>query len=483
MLLVCTSGSVHAAVFRPVVCNFTIKEYGQEASHQNWDCCQDENGHLYVANNNCLLRYDGFTWKQITLRGRAMIRSVHAYGDRIYVGMFEEFGYFSRDAFGVYSYTPLATCGKGDEQSVLMINEEPWVIIDNAGVLFFQSFSGIYTYDGKEVKKLELNGNRPLFIFKAGNHIYMQAIMGDFYRIDGKRQTKLIARTDLGDDDIVGVVPLHGDAQAMVLVSKQHGLYTYRNGQVSKMPTAIDSQLANVQVNKACATHDGTIVLGTIQNGLWGISSKGEMLWHFNTDSGLADNAVLRLLCDRDDNVWACLDEGISMIACGKPYDNLTVNTQMSSVGMIYALHFDGNDMLMATNQGVYACDITQTGSKPRLVTGTEGQNWYLTRIDGTLYAGNNSGPLRIVGGRAERIEQSVSSSTCLRKTVWHGEEILIESTYNTLRVYRRKGDGWSQYKSVDNFNHPVRQIEIDNDGSLWASNMQKGVLSKIGKF
>jgi len=241
------------------------------------------------------------------------------------------------------------------------------------------------------------------------------------------------------------------------------------------LPTDIDSQLAKVQVNKACMTRRGIIVLGTMQSGVCGISHQGELLWHFNTESGLADNAILRLLCDKSDNVWACLDEGISLIACGKPYHNMTVNSQMSSVGMVYDLHFNGDDMLMATNQGIYECNISKTGSTPRLIMGTEGQNWHLTTLRGNLYAGNNSGTLRIRDGKAERVEPSGNSSTSLKQVTWHGENILIESTYNGLHVFRSKNDEWQQ-QHIENFNHPIRQIEMDTDGSFWATNMQKGV-------
>ena len=476
ILLVVAIGKTQAAVFRPVVTNYTTNDYGQEASQQNWDCSKDDNGYVYIANNNCLLRFDGYSWKRIALNGKAMIRSVHASGNRIYVGAFEEFGYFSRNELGEYIYSSLANSNKEGSHVSLLNNEEPWVILENEGRIYFQTFSSIYIYDGQGVQKLELNDKQPLFIFKAGNDIYMQAIKGDFYRIDGMRLTRLFSRETVGDDDIVGIFPLYGSEHGIVMASIRHGLFVYNQGEITKMPTKIDTALSKMQVNKACSTRSGIIVLGTIQSGIWGISSQGDLLWHFNTENGLTDNAVLRLLCDKADNVWACLDEGISQIACGKPYKNLTVNSQMSSVGMVYDLHISGDNMLMATNQGIYECNISQASSLPQLVMGTEGQNWHLTDINGELFAGNNSRTLRIKNGQVERIQKAENGSTCLRQVYWHGEPVLIESTYNRLYVYRKKDNVWQQPEAIENFNHPIRQIEMDNDGSLWASNMQKGV-------
>ena len=166
ILLVVAIGKTQAAVFRPVVTNYTTNDYGQEASQQNWDCSQDDNGYVYIANNNCLLRFDGYSWKRIALNGKAMIRSVHASGNRIYVGAFEEFGYFSRNELGEYIYSSLANSNKEGSHVSLLNNEEPWVILENEGRIYFQTFSSIYIYDGQGVQKLELNDKQPLFIFK-----------------------------------------------------------------------------------------------------------------------------------------------------------------------------------------------------------------------------------------------------------------------------------------------------------------------------
>ena len=229
-LFVATFGSIHAAVFRPVVSNFNTNDYGAEASQQNWDCSQNTDGIIYIANNNCLLRFDGYFWKQIALNGKSMIRSVLALGDRIYVGAFEEFGYFIRNEYGDYTYYSLASANATPSKAVLLSNEEPWVILENEGRVYFQTFSSIYVYDGKEVTKLELNGIQPLFIFKSGKDIYLQAIQGDFFRIDKDRLTKLFGREAVGNDDIVGVFPMYGNEQAMVMVSIQHGLFIYADG-------------------------------------------------------------------------------------------------------------------------------------------------------------------------------------------------------------------------------------------------------------
>lgn len=476
LLLVTAIIKIQAAVFRPVISNYTTKDYGLEASQQNWDCSQDDNGNIYIANNNGLLRFDGVSWKHISLNGKAMIRSVFAYRDRIYIGAFEEFGYFCRDAFGEYVYTSLANSSpKSPKQGTLLNNEEPWVILENNNKIYFQTFSNIYIYDGKQVQKMNLAGIQPLFIFKSGKDILMQSIKGDFYLINSNQLIRLFSRESVGDDDIVGVLPIKGKNDTTIMVSIQHGLFVYSHGKISKKATKIDALLSRVQVNKACLTRSGVIVLGTIQSGVWGITVQGDLLWHFNTESGLTDNAVLRLLCDKDDNIWACLDEGISHIACGRPYYNITLDSHMSSVGLVYDLNFSNNKMLMATNQGIYACGDSNTESMPHLLPGTEGQNWHLTEINGELFAGNNSGILRVHNGHVERIRQSENSSTCLKQVNWNNETLLIESTYNNLYIYRKGNDGWQPY-AIDNFNHPIRQIEMDNDGSFWATNMQKGV-------
>ena len=98
--------TAHAASFLPVVTNYQARDYNGKL--QNWDASQLENGLMCFANNSGLLTFDGYTWNLLKIPGEYICRSVMADGERIYVGSFEEFGYFFKSTTGVYEYVSLS---------------------------------------------------------------------------------------------------------------------------------------------------------------------------------------------------------------------------------------------------------------------------------------------------------------------------------------------------------------------------------------
>jgi hypothetical protein len=79
--------------------------------------------------------------------GNHIVRSVYVKEDRIYVGAFEEFGYFKYSEAGTLRYHSLSKFLK----NFPMENNEIWNIVELDGRIYFQSFSAWFSYDGKMV--------------------------------------------------------------------------------------------------------------------------------------------------------------------------------------------------------------------------------------------------------------------------------------------------------------------------------------------
>lgn len=95
-----------ASSFMPAVTNYLAKDY--EAGYQNWACAQGSNGEMYFGNSQGLLVYDGYRWTLHKVPGNHIVRSVYVKEDRIYVGAFEEFGYFKYSEAGTLRYHSLS---------------------------------------------------------------------------------------------------------------------------------------------------------------------------------------------------------------------------------------------------------------------------------------------------------------------------------------------------------------------------------------
>ena len=95
-LLSCLTIEAVTVPYIPQVTNYTVNQY--EAGNQNWAAAQANDGKMYFGNNRGLLQFDGVRWNLYKLPNNLAVRSVFIDDDgRIYVGSFEEFGYFEQD--------------------------------------------------------------------------------------------------------------------------------------------------------------------------------------------------------------------------------------------------------------------------------------------------------------------------------------------------------------------------------------------------
>ena len=139
LIFVFIFGLAEAQEFTPVVIQFSKKDYN--ASNQNWSVGQDKDGVMYFGNNQGLLEFDGSKWQIHKMPGNKIVRSVLVQGNRIYVGSFEEFGYFEKDGKGQLSYTSLSVKLK----KYPMQNDEIWTILNMDGTIIFQSFTSYFS--------------------------------------------------------------------------------------------------------------------------------------------------------------------------------------------------------------------------------------------------------------------------------------------------------------------------------------------------
>lgn len=454
----------------PLLFNYTFEQYGSDADLQNWDITQSEAGEIFVGNNNCMLRFDGNNWQKISSYGDRIYRSTCAVGDRIYLGRHDEFGYLKRNSLGHYDFTSISA-----DKPVMKENEEIWNILQVGERVYFQSFTALYAYENDSLETVRL-GYMPFLTFSDGKALFVQAFGGHFYKVDAQGgSTLMYSQEDISGGQTVGFFALP-EADTYLIVSSNRGLYTWKRGAIERMQTEADGLLGQFAVNKACRTHRGNIVLGTYRSGIICLSPEGKLLWHYNSDTGLRNDCVLRLFCDREDNIWACMDDGIALIANGSPYRIIGDKIGNQSIGMVYGLSRQGKDLYIATNQGVYSCCPDELIPSPELMRGTEGQNWHLTDIDGTLYCGHNAKLLQLSDRRFTEVPGTQSSSTCIRSLARRNEHFLIESSYSELRIHKGRQGGWDRPYVVEGFQHPIRQIEVDNEGNIWAADMSVGV-------
>ena len=457
-----------ATSYKPVVSNYSTQSYGISAGVQNWSCHQGKNGEMYFGNNRGMLSFDGYNWKLYHLPEQTICRSVFANGDSIFVGSYEDFGYYKRNSKGELVYKSL----RERIHNFNMENEEIWKIIKHDGKIYFQSFSSSFIWDGKEIRIINFKDYKPLYYHQINGKIYAQLINGPYCILEKDKYRQIFSREEFGNDNIVEATQISGNRA--ILFSESNGLFLMSaNNDVRKINTSIDKELSEAKVNRATITKDSTLIIGTILDGIYAIDLKGNLKWHYNSDTGLLNNSVLSLFCDRDNNIWAALDNGISLIHTGVPYSIMTPERGEAMLGMIYDVSIIGDYTLLATNQGLY---YYNKNGKIKFTPGTGGQNWHISTFDNQTFIGNNLSTMKFQqDGTVTKIPGTEASSTCMRNCRIHETDIIIESSYHELRIYKKIDGVWTISNNIEGFAAPIRNLEIAHNGAIWAANMNRG--------
>ncbi len=463
------------ASFMPVVTNYQARDY--HAQLQNWDAAQLPGGLMCFANSDGILTFDGYSWKLITMPGNHITRSLLADGGRLYAGSFEEFGFFQKGDNGEFEYHSLS---KNLPQR-MMNDDEFWSILKIGSKIYFQSFEKIFSYETTDghvsVLPRATGGShpgrevRPLYIFNHRGTLLMQNINGGIFRLANGGWEEVFGSSQL-KDKAVGIA---GD----IIATENGGLMKIKSGHLLPHPTDIDSQLAKFRINRLGRTKKGNLLIGTIGDGIYMLSEEGKLIWHLSREEGgLCNNSVLGLFPDNFGNIWAMLDDGISLIHTASPYTMLRPDATQADIGMVYDIgRMPDGRLIAAANQGAYIFNgASGRNGAFSLIDGSKGQTWCVRTFDTQTFIGGNEHSIELTSDGSRIFP---GATTDMKRGTINGQDILLQSSYYDLNLYKLQSGGvkWVKNNHISGFGAPILQIEIDSDGSIWASHLTRGII------
>ena len=468
----------------PPLINYPAALY--KAHNQNWDICQSADGLIYSANSDGLLEHDGASWKLYPLPDGQIVRTV-LYDEqstepvggkvlnrttrpeqRIYVGGFSEFGYWKKEADGQLKYYSLSK--KAGFASLR--TEEIWHILKTPKYIYFQSFSNIYRYDGKNLKEIKGSGNI-MFMRFVQNRVLVPTIGRGIYELKGERFQLLSGTEILSPATVSSILPSSNGG--ILITTTKHGLFIWQNGVLTPWNIAISGELKRNIINRAIVmARDSSVVFGTIQNGVYVISKNGALKYQFNKETGLQNNTVLALEEDAQQQLWIGLDQGIDMVKMSSPI--IAYQTSDNPLGSTYAAAIWHGNLYVGSNKGVFVKKwLSPEPFRP--VWGLEGQTWALTVIDDQLLCGHNDATYRISENGVTKIS-SINGGWVFVPMRNGNDTLLLQGAYVGLHVYKKDANGtWTYAYPVKKLPPiPIRQIAHDNSGTFWLGHAYKGL-------
>lgn len=440
----------------PEIKNFTRTDY--RAGTQNWRIDQDQNGTMYFANNDGLLSFDGSSWQSYRLPNNTAIKSLKINQGKIYVGGYNDFGYFTPDETGKLHYTSLS---KMISESGRQQIDHIWKIHAFDNRIIFQSFERNYIYDGKSLTQSEAP-NRFQFSFVTDDGIIYQDVAEGLFKYKNGTFTNLPNTSSLNNTEVWGIITLPNGNLLIATLDK--GLFLYDKNTLTPWQTEAGQFVSRNSCLGGELIRDKFIVLNSVLDGMIICDLNGKIVQHIDRNKGLQNNTVLSSFVDNKNNLWLGLDNGIAFVNESSPFTFFGSSYDLSTV---YASTVCNGFLYVATNQGLFChrWDKPFQEATFELIEGTTGQTWNIQNIDGQLLCSHNRGMLIISGKKVVR-NLSPNGYWGLKKLP-NSNGYYVASNYKGFSIFKQTGAEWTFVNDIDGTNKSATSFEVEGN-TVW---------------
>lgn len=441
----------------PEIKNYKRSDY--RGGTQNWGMDQDKDGTIYFANNAGLFQFDGSSWNSYKLPNNSSIRSLKiGNGGKIYVGGYNEFGYFKANEKGRLIYQSISKLV--NENNIKLI-DFTWKIHVLKEEVVFQSFGRAYIYKNNKLRVLEAP-NRFQFSFLVDGTLYFQDVSTGILEYKNGKLIQLKGTDILNTTEVWGILPLPEDKLLIATLDK--GLYLYDENGIAPWETEANAYVKKNSSLGGSIIKKKFIVLNSVLDGVIICDTNGKIVQHINRKKGLQNNTVLASFVDSNDNLWLGLDNGIAFINENSPFTYFGFSYELSTV---YASAVYNGKLYVATNQGLFYHSWNKSFKDDsfKLVEGTTGQTWNIQVVDNQLICSHNRGVMIISDDKVQKVLDT--------RGYWGLKKIpnqphhAIACNYNGFAFFEKTGNGWEFKNQIEGVNISASTFEIENN-NVW---------------
>lgn len=346
----------HLEGFFPGIQFYSPSEYLEHA--QNWDVTANSEGALFFANINGILRYDGYDWDIFGTPLSPM--GIHyAQNDTLYIALNGDLGIFNRLPNNSYEFQSLSDLYDVelpffvDTYSITDVNGEIYFLTDNF-VLQLKEGGSTYIHTGYtpfliiDHSTILLLQNRDSSLFYPSNpeiDIILETasplrLINGLFRYS---PNEYIAFGSGGTTYLITV------SETLIRVSDYYD---------SRFDYLKDVKVFNFEPGQ-----DTNFIISTMADGIFQTDLKGNMIHHFDENSGLRSGFALSTWQDKFNNIWMTGYYGITKIKAGN--GAFILDERSGLRGETWDAHYFGNKLYVSTNRGLFKAEQTSAGITP----------------------------------------------------------------------------------------------------------------------
>ncbi|MCB9195690.1 MAG: SpoIIE family protein phosphatase [Flavobacteriales bacterium] len=312
LLLICFN--LFGQITAPHITNYTPKEYGALKSPEVWSIAQDDKGLMYFGFTNEIGVFDGVSWKYILLENSLNITSLLFDDGKLYFGAYGKFGYLTSNDRGHLQATFLSNNDLGVFSNIWRINKAD-------DFIYFQSYEGIYVFDGTTISTIMPKTSFHLS-FNCNNSVYVRQRDVGLMQITGNEMKLVNAHPVVKEYGLFDAFPI-SDKEAFIITMEQGLQRTSLDLSQPLTYLCADScrQINNKGIIGGVQLDSDLFALYSFNQGCYFVNDKGDLVGHIGKSSGLASDEIKDAFVDDNGKLWLATGNGVCKVEVLEPFE------------------------------------------------------------------------------------------------------------------------------------------------------------------
>ena len=341
-------------------------------------------------------------------------------------------------------------------------NEEIWKIFKFKGKIYFQSFNGLFLYDGKVIHKNKF----PFLVsycFVVGNQLLVASVEKGIYRMTGHAFEKIQGWSILENNVIHAIEKFQNKTY---FFTKKNGVYVLENGILKPWNSTLNPILKAANINVAAFIKNNKLIIGTANKGVYIFDLNDNSYQNINRNNVLMNNSILSIALDKESDLWLGLDNGVAHVEVNSPisifYDNSGI------LGSVYSVASTSKGYLMASNHGIFKYEDKQLS----LIPDTQGQAWNISKINNKYLIGHNEGTFLYDNGLFSKLNTINGGWNVTKSSI---NNSYLQATYSGVFIYNDAKD-LNQNIVIKGILKPIKYVAQNRKNEIWAADNNRGL-------
>ncbi len=454
---------------RPPIRVFAPTEYG--AHHQVWTMTEDAAGIVYVGAYGGLLEFDGSAWRLLPF-ATGSIRDLKFTPDgRLWAISNDDFGWCERDATGAMRYhsvraaLPPESLPIGALPDMAVVGSDVWLVTMKGLVRWRDGQARFWPKAQGPVWKFYPHGDK-LWLRQTGETSLAE--------LRGEEWVTVFDDPALSKKPLNFILPAADGS--LIFGINLGGLWRVVDGKLARWETPASTVLSQARLYAGRMLRDGSLAVGTLNEGLFLISPDGRAARQLRMPDGLPSNLISGLGTDRSGRLWVCTYHGLARLDWPTPitlfdsraqFDPATTQSIVRRDGAMMLGGYGGTHRLKPATPDSLAPPILERVGGSLLITGPA-----IPHRGGAIYA--SAGGIKFLEGGGEtyavKLEDNLTEIALTRVD----PDRVLHSGQNGLGSARYVDGQWRHEGYAPNLKQAFSTVSAEADGGAWAVSMSE---------